>query len=649
VSRVANVGIVAQIDLGPAKTEFERWVKDVQSKGLSVPLSVAPGGGPPTSTLSGVSVGAFSPTAATTGLASQNIGLHFGRLEQSLASLTAAITGLGHTLTPTSSPNYSYLMGAGGGPGGGAPGAGASSPNWSYYFGQIQQQMQAAMPTSSPNWSYFASLAAGQGNAPGPNPNPAPPGRGGGANPFRRLISQVAGGYAVYHAAHAALQYGVNRQIEGVYESEGDQAGLLAAQQSTYQNTVSSLGPVGTAYDLFTGGSASIVRDNLQIKQGQLAEQSNVRRLGYGVDAGIERAGFARSAASASVRNEFDRQQLEISNSVASRADQVEADIQKRQYENSLITNTHTRFIANNELKDYAKTQRGLVSDYDLSTLPQRDEIERSRRFAQQGRDIGYATSISQNSYIAANDRVGASLAGIYGQTRGQINGALGAGNPQDVGKIIAVGLSEAFTELAQTKRTLTAEALGLQGSAAVSALQLGRDPLTAQLRGIENTRQGQLGALPTGTIFDLLGGSAVRAGINANADAQGALANQRYLDQDKFIGIAQNTRNRQIDALLRRDAVGADVAGIVGNTQAQALSYRNAGQYDRAIDQLSLGGRELDLTRQNYLEGFHAVQIGQNQDTSNPRGGDTVAETLKKIADGQQELIQALKDLASD
>lgn len=163
----------------------------------------------------------------------------------------------------------------------------------------------------------------------------------------------------------------------------------------------------------------------------------------------------------------------------------------------------------------------------------------------------------------------------------------------------------------------------------------LSRNPLGAQLRGIIGQRDAKL----VGVTND-----AEIARINQAARDEAIAALVQRADQTQLLNINQAGRGRQLDALLNRDPFSAEVAGAVSQARSEEARLRQSGFASQADTARELGIKQLQLLRQNYTEGFSAVQTSQEFAWSllfNKKDAEDPLTVLRNIDSGIKDLGQ--------
>lgn len=124
--------------------------------------------------------------------------------------------------------------------------AATASPNWSYYFSSLQNQIAASMPTSSPNWSVLLANA-GRGGGGGGGGGGA---GGGGGSVLDRMYARFARGGGAFFAYHQVNQ--LAQQLQG---------GMYANRGLAYGDTDEALqAQSGDAQSRMTDGLGHLLR-----------------------------------------------------------------------------------------------------------------------------------------------------------------------------------------------------------------------------------------------------------------------------------------------------------------------------------------------------------------------------------------------------
>jgi hypothetical protein len=242
-------------------------------------------------------------------------------------------------------------------------------------------------------------------------------------------------------------------------------------------------------------------------------------------------------------------------------------------------------------------------------------------------------------TFAARNMPIEAALSQGWAGVRGAMIGSEGEAPRDRMEAITAAVAQMAATasgiarEVQAANRGALAEQVQAQiatgGLTRASRLRLAGQPLAAALSDVDTQRRLDMDRLNREQAERLegagggLSGFFQRAGILASvnarrqqADAQANAARdelrQGFFLQGSDVAAQQVTRRNQIEALLRRDPVAADVAGIVGRAREEETALRRAGQTGRADEARRLARRELELTRQNYLDSFRGQQVSK-------------------------------------
>lgn len=206
MAREVGVKIVYENDLRAARAEWQALVREMESRPVRINMQA----GSPTQP---ATVGQAATFGAPGGLAlsSSSGGFAASRLADiprftggsGLGPIFGPVGMQGGAPPPTSFGQPSMPMGT-------------ASPNWSYHFGMMQNQMQAMMPNASINWPVLMhqlgqQIAGGQRRQSGPS-RQAP------RSFFNRGIEMLGYGAAVtsiFNASDAYQTMGINQSLDG--------------------------------------------------------------------------------------------------------------------------------------------------------------------------------------------------------------------------------------------------------------------------------------------------------------------------------------------------------------------------------------------------------------------------------------------------
>lgn len=176
------------------------------------------------------------------------------------------------------------------------------------------------------------------------------------------------------------------------------------------------------------------------------------------------------------------------------------------------------------------------------------------------------------------------------------------------------------------------------QAAIRASAARIARAPLRAQIEELG----GQYDAALVGPISS----PAELQRINDRFKGLGQEAIQARADQIIDINRNQQSRFRQISSLIQRDPYGAQVEQIVGQSRDEEMQLLRQGLKPQAEAARLLGQRQLDLTKQNYLDAFRGTQLDNSEQLYSVlfsrRDNEDPAEVLRKIRDGRDSLNDA-------
>lgn len=507
---------------------------------------------------------------------------------------------------------------------------GSASPNWSVMFSRMTADLTQGITAAINRAVQAASAATSGGSALAPVA-----GGGGGASgfaTFNRVFSRVVGGLAVASAASSLVHYGVNTQLEDVASRSGNRRDLMEAQRNTYKGLVSGLPLVGPLVDYALGGSAGFAQEDQDLRISDAAQESNLRK------ARIQRGGTRdvfrslQQQLATTTRGTFARQRLAASQEYDSLGDSLNEQEQELRSRIAFSPDVNER----NNLRGELRKLRG-AND---SRMDAGMRLRNTKIF-ESNRDQGHMSEIMSGQSDA--DRLfgrGRARAGELKAFDTETDDLLYQHPDQraDYQNRRTAGRQRIVDE--NTRGDLMSAIIIGSDIRAVQAL-LSHDPKSA----IRTRANAAIQATYLGDPDDPAN-ILKRSQIAVNRD----LELQRFDEAAASVTRGQRTHGRQIEALMRRDPMGAAVAGIVGGAEETAIQLKQHGMMDQAKEAERLGIRQLDLTRQQYSDQFRASTYNLNmRTTENPRDTEDPSKVLKEIRDGQKELTQALKDLASD
>lgn len=175
---------------------------------------------------------------------------------------------------------------------------------------------------------------------------------------------------------------------------------------------------------------------------------------------------------------------------------------------------------------------------------------------------------------------------------------------------------------------------IGVQGRTAAAGYQLSDQPLDAQLSGITTSYQQQREGITSPTRLQEL------------TDAESSdkkLAQQRYAQQVRLTDISLGYESYALDRSLARDPIGAQAAGIAGQTISRGNQLTYAGMGKEAEAERSIGIKQLELTKQNYLDAFRGREIDlRSTGVTNPRDVTDPAAVMNEIAKEEKNIRDA-------
>jgi hypothetical protein len=168
------------------------------------------------------------------------------------------------------------------------------------------------------------------------------------------------------------------------------------------------------------------------------------------------------------------------------------------------------------------------------------------------------------------------------------------------------------------------------------------RRPLEAQLKQIDARRRAAT-MNPSLTKDE-------RAEIELLADSEGALARQARSDQIESANIGLNSRKNILDAMKARNPFGAEMQSTLGRGASEYDQLMDAGMETQAAKSMANTKSELELQRQEYLEGFRARSVDlRSMNISNVRDQEDPGVILKSVKDSIDNLPAKFKELLAD
>ncbi len=175
---------------------------------------------------------------------------------------------------------------------------------------------------------------------------------------------------------------------------------------------------------------------------------------------------------------------------------------------------------------------------------------------------------------------------------------------------------------------------IGVQGRVSSAGFQLNDQPLDAQISGITTSYNQQRQGITNPTRLDELSKA-------ETADKQ--LAQQRFAQQVRLTGIGLGYESYALDRSLARDPIGAQAASIAGAaiTKANQLAY--SGLNKEAEAEKRIGIKQLELTKQNYLDAFRGREIDlRSTAVTNPRDVTDPSSVFDEIAKQERNIKDA-------
>jgi hypothetical protein len=250
-----------------------------------------------------------------------------------------------------------------------------------------------------------------------------------------------------------------------------------------------------------------------------------------------------------------------------------------------------------------------------------------------------FRVTTAANMMRARGDTFGASMMAAGGAAFNEYANADATQRFQALGS----GLSGMYAQFMEGGGNMALAASHAATGTAANAQQLGRNPFGAQLTQLEGARQAALFPVRNSPFAGVL-----RGAVNGFFDSQAEVLQMRRSDALDSADLRLGGQRDQIQSLLRHDPVGAMVAGQVTTGLEDAIQFRNAGMASEQRQSLQNSISQLQLTKQNFLESFHATSVGQNFDTSSPRGTAKMEQVFEDIQAGIDKLTTALKDASA-
>lgn len=551
---------------------------------------------------------------------------------QLVADVTPARATVEQFIKEITGRGISIPIGMGGGPsstlGGGSVGQtpsmpfGSASPNWSMMFTRMTSELTAGISAAISKATQAATAGVGAVGA-----VPAGPSGGGGgsmgAGVFNRVIGRLVGGYAVGAAASAFTHYGINTQLEGVASAYGTPRDVMNAQRNTYQGLVSGLPLLGPMLDFALGGTASFAAQDYQQAHADASLQSGVRRLSMqrrgqmGVidqinaqTTAMTRGQFSKRFLAADL--EYDKMKMAFADQELGLSDRIQAE------DDSYKANDLRR-----ELNSMMRAHGKVLSQAELTKEVTKREARRDLSYFEQS--MGAKTR-AQALFGEGRARAG-ELADFDADTRMLLNDQ----DPLTRDTFSAFRAGTRSRIIQERAREDLATGSSISGHIRATQSLVSHDPK----RAIYQRAEAALGALEAADPDD----PNTAARINL-IGAQRNLELQQFDEGTEGVRLNQRTHRRQLEALMNRNPMAASVAGIVGSAEDEARSLALSGRGAEAKEALRLGGRSLDVFKQQYSDQFHAETYDLRlRSAYNPRDVNNPAAIFAAINAGKQEL----------
>jgi hypothetical protein len=673
--RNVAIGMTFTADMSPARSTFEQFVKDIQAKGVTIPISAGGNGAvanAAASTIGGITV----PSSAGLGAASPNLSF----MMNSAANQMAA--GVQQAIAKMVATFQQALTGAAGAvPGSSAPVAPGASPSlftgggFGRYLGigfiahQAYQLAGSAVERSA-DVTFAGRNQRRLAEAEIRFAKSVPFGFL--ADPLgieRGLPGQILQDADATDASTRAIREGFHYRQRIQFDTAATTApGDYARRRSTAESRFQL-----SAQDVQDRKATELDVLRKEHESREAAINTEYERLGHRLASGnspenaakqkadieAERIGFANQTANVEKKYAKTTEQLEAARKAEldaiTRGQRADTLTLRAAPLSSLLSAVGAGDEAARVLllaKHRAEEARIDPKDTELLRLTREanraeegaDDVERRRR--RLSSDIGYESSTASNFARARNDQFGAQLAQIGGQVAQNIlNAPL-----RDKARAALEGVSQYAAFIGETAHSVATEHILSAGGTAAIQARTAHQPLTAALKQIEANRQAQLSNLPDNPLYNVLFGNSQRADINARATALVEGAKQGTREETADIQRNQATRHQQFERLRDRDPYGAQIAGDVGESIQRAKGLARSGHFNEGKAELGLGVEQLKLTEFQYKDAFRGQALDlRHFDNNNARDTEDPGKVLKEIKDGIDELTAAVKTLGDD
>jgi hypothetical protein len=565
LSRVATATLRWEVDDSAVAASWAKIKAQVQ-QGLQIPLSggAAGGGGSPVGTLGGLAAGA-------------------GTLPPAMQQML-----------PT------------------------ASPNWSYYFGQLQNQV---------------SSLGQQFQQPQPAPQPSPPTPGRSAMGLRLFGASL---FAV-HSLGGVLREEQEEDSIGEMMDRGDTAGALRTRLADVRRQRQGIGGwFRSVLSHNQGFNWSFGGEEYRTSFGwgdRFDDKKSERELRQGI--ALDEEGSAadqllyrtrrvgRETSSLNL-NPIDRARAEAEQS----SDEARQSVKPMASMVSALRNLGLRSAAD----ALAKTASGYTSGVDALGVAR---VRNQQRVINEDiEDTGAQDEIV--SYRGSNRPLQAARNALHLKHDQIIRDYERTNDPRlKTARILFRDEDDALVKT--QRRTATIEGADLDARNEASVALIGRNPLAARLREIEGRGVSALLRTPRDADYD-----ANRARIGRGVALDSTLARQEDQDRQQAIGLSLTTQGIQLQRLAANNPVGAESAGIVGDAIQQANALRKQGYGALALQSLGVSGLRLDASKAAYLRSLGASDIDSRFNTTAGNVAPTPTEVLGQFAQAKAQLLGA-------
>lgn len=616
MSRVVALGMRFDADLSSAQSAYERFVKEVQGKPITVPITSAASAAiasTPTTTLGGLAV----PGSVSIGPGGPNVTARVPSFDAEAAQVKGGMTTLAKALYA-----QAYVL----------------REQTNVLRGQSGGSSQA--------------VEAGDGNASGIAT--------GVSSRNSQLLSRqnLFGAFIAIHGVQAvAREYARERDLNETLQYDGpDAAARLAAQQTREDrgnllgSAIRSTAVLGTRGYLSLLGSFGIYGKTASIIGGSIIKDVKTdderRALDLENASILEAKDKAGALRDSTRRLRRDVQTVDLDpftkQSVESKSRLDEVADRAAEFKNRANALDAIKPGAGKELRDAAKDNENAASKIN-------DAMQKATGVARDSALLVLRSDTQAAIARGRNDPIAASRFKLDTELDERVRDATRRGVPE-LPEIIANAKARRDEFDATNRREIELETLSRTNAAGVAGLLTNNRPLDARIQAIRNRQEEQQRALPKGFLFDALGGKGLRDSIDEEADAQIRLEEKQHRRIGGDVGRSQATRLEEIARLRERDPVGAQAAGTVGDTIAQARKLYQNQLPAEAAKQLEVGTAELELQKFNYREAFRGEAVDLRAfDNNNARDTEDPAKILGEINKGIQDLAKAVADLGSD